>query len=187
MIDRWYRLVLSGLVILLLVIAWNQGRSDPPHKVGERAAFFYAGSNTVCIRIAGRVPQPGIYELPSGTTVRGAIILTVPGWPAVSSREVAASPVLKGGEVVTVADKTMHGTSVVVSCMHARERMLLGIRLNPNVMDQNDWEALPGIGPALADRIVMYRQNNGDFSSLDGVKSVTGIGTKTVDGIRRYF
>ena len=47
--------------------------------------------------------------------------------------------------------------------MKALEMILLGIPLYPVILDEEDWESLPGIGPMLAERIVADRQNNGDF------------------------
>lgn len=44
--------------------------------------------------------------------------------------------------------------------------------------------ALPGIGPALAARIVAYREEYGMFRSLDELQKVSGIGPQTVHGLR---
>ena len=45
-----------------------------------------------------------------------------------------------------------------------------------NAADEKALEALPGIGPVMAKRIVEYRQQNGPFSSLEELKKVRGIG-----------
>ncbi|UFS72762.1 helix-hairpin-helix domain-containing protein [Geomonas sp. RF6] len=71
--------------------------------------------------------------------------------------------------------------------MAAAERILFGIPLDPDDMAASDWEALPGIGPALAHRIVQDRHKNGAFRSLEGVSRVPGIGEGTLSKIRRYF
>ncbi len=184
--ETWCRLAWSSLVILLLLQTLNQGRSDF-HSLGGRAAFLRSGGKAVRIRIAGPVAQQGVYDFPSGTTQLGAIKLTVPGRSDISPESVAASPVLTGGEVVTVDEIAARNDVITVTSMHARERMLLGVRLEPNNMDMDDWESLPGIGPALAKRIVEYRQNNGGYCSLEDIATVPGIGKKKFLGISKYF
>jgi competence protein ComEA len=187
MMEKWYRLAFSGLIVLLLIPVYLQGRSDTPRSVGDRPAFFHLANETVRIRITGDVPHPGVHDVPASTTVLGAINLTGGDGLDVHRLNVSGSPVLKGGEVLCVTQGNALSPGISLRNMSVGEKMLLGIRLDPNVMDQDGWEALPGIGPALARRIVEYRQKYGDFSSLDAVRSVPGVGAGTILRVRRYF
>jgi len=56
--------------------------------------------------------------------------------------------------------------------------------VNVNSAGASELEGLPGIGPSKAAAIIDYRTENGDFETLDGLSSVSGIGSKTVDGLR---
>lgn len=58
--------------------------------------------------------------------------------------------------------------------------------INLNTATAEQLEALPGIGPALAQRIVEYRQMQGRFQSVDELLEVRGIGTKRLENIRPY-
>lgn len=71
--------------------------------------------------------------------------------------------------------------------MGAEELMVLGIPLQPDFLTPDGWDALPGIGPELAKRIVFDRQINGDFCSVDALKRVPGIGEGKIEQIRKYF
>jgi competence protein ComEA len=51
--------------------------------------------------------------------------------------------------------------------------------LNLNVATAADLEKLPGIGPALAARIVDYRQKNGGFKKIEELMNVQGIGEQS--------
>lgn len=53
-----------------------------------------------------------------------------------------------------------------------------------NTATQAELETLPRIGPALAQRILDWREANGGFGSVEDLRSVTGIGAKTFDGLK---
>ncbi len=57
-------------------------------------------------------------------------------------------------------------------------------RLNLNRADATALTALPGIGPALAKRIIAHRQQSGPFDTLDGLTKVRGIGPALVERLR---
>jgi competence protein ComEA len=56
--------------------------------------------------------------------------------------------------------------------------------LNLNRATEQDFDALPGIGPQLAERIMSYRQSVGVFHSLEELRAVKGIGKKKFERIR---
>jgi competence protein ComEA len=56
--------------------------------------------------------------------------------------------------------------------------------LDLNRATEQDFDALPGIGPKLAERIMEYRQSVGAFHSLDELRNVKGIGSKKFERIR---
>lgn len=56
--------------------------------------------------------------------------------------------------------------------------------ININTADQAQLDLLPGIGPALASRIITDRDEHGPFDSIDDLKRVSGIGPKTVEKLR---
>ena len=56
--------------------------------------------------------------------------------------------------------------------------------LDLNRATEQDFDALPGIGPRLAERIMEYRQSVGAFHSLDELRDVKGIGKKKFERIR---
>ena len=56
--------------------------------------------------------------------------------------------------------------------------------LNINTASQEAFETLPGIGPAKAAEIIAYREQHGNFSTIDDLLNVPGIGPATLDSIR---
>lgn len=60
-------------------------------------------------------------------------------------------------------------------------------RIDINTASAEELTLLPGIGPALAQRILDYREENGPFSACSQLKNVKGIGQTTYEGLRDYI
>ena len=59
--------------------------------------------------------------------------------------------------------------------------------LNINTASTKDLKTLPNIGAKMAQRIVDYRTQNGDFASVDALQNVKGIGEKTLEKMRPFI
>lgn len=59
--------------------------------------------------------------------------------------------------------------------------------VNVNIATQLELETIPGIGPALARRIIEYRSAHTNFSSLDDLTKIKGIGKKKLEKIKSYI
>jgi len=83
----------------------------------------------------------------------------------------------------TVSPSPVVSLSDQQSTVAAPKRSYKGL-LDLNRATDQDFDALPGIGPRLAERIVEYRQSVGAFHSLDELRAVKGIGKKKFERIR---
>jgi competence protein ComEA len=61
------------------------------------------------------------------------------------------------------------------------------LRIDINTASAEELTDLPGIGPALAARIVAYRAEHGPFPTPDALTEVSGIGAKTLETLRPYI
>jgi competence ComEA-like helix-hairpin-helix protein len=97
--------------------------------------------------------------------------------------------VLVGGAIIL---RPVHRSSAVRwvrPIVVADAAVVAPVLLEPKKIDVNSATVaelieLPGIGPALAARIVAYRTEHGPFRTVDDLKAVKGIGPDTVDGLR---
>ncbi|MBM4432052.1 MAG: ComEA family DNA-binding protein [Chloroflexi bacterium] len=60
-------------------------------------------------------------------------------------------------------------------------------KININTAGANELDALPGIGPVLAQRIIDYRQIHGPFVKPEDIKKVSGIGDSIFERIRELI
>ncbi len=179
-------LALWGLALLATLLVFMKGRGLSPSKAATMA-FSYENPNSIRIKVAGVHGKSGIYYFPEGVKLEGVINMALSGVPA--NKAVMREPGrrMRDGESVSFYSGGGKYTEISVEMMPVAELILLGIPLDPNAMLAPDWEVLPGIGPKLAQRIVLDRQQNGAFSSLEDLERVTGIGPKTVDRIKNFF
>jgi competence protein ComEA len=61
----------------------------------------------------------------------------------------------------------------------AADTKAVGAAVNLNTASASQLEAVPGIGPKMAQRIVEYRQKNGAFKKIEELMNVKGIGEKS--------
>ena len=60
------------------------------------------------------------------------------------------------------------------------------LRIDINTADAEELDELPEVGPATAETIVEYRQNNGMFRSVDELEEIPGIGPATLEKIEPF-
>ncbi len=180
--ERLRRLLLwSGALALTLLLFIPKGHDTPPGG-GESVAFLRGKPGTITARIAGDIPSPGVYQLKSPASVGELVALVAPGLERRLATEPLLPTPLADGDLVTVTDR-----GLVRGSIPARERLALGIPLEAARMNAADWEALPGIGPALTRRIVAYARQRGGIRTADELRSVAGIGDLTLKRLRPLF
>ncbi|RME50024.1 MAG: helix-hairpin-helix domain-containing protein [Caldilineae bacterium] len=90
-------------------------------------------------------------------------------------------PVVEGG----VRPTPTAGGSASVTVSH-NSAVAGGQKININTASAAELELLPGVGPTIARRIVDYRQANGNFTTIEALMDVKGIGQATFDKLKDY-
>lgn len=178
----------------------ERGPTAGPHaRRGQRPA---AAPIEVVVYVAGDVVHPGIYRL--GTGMRAADALARAGGPKPDADLVAvnlAAPLEDGTEIAVArigesSVRSRRASGAPKRATHSVRGHRRGRRaaepttqaqsVDLNSADESELETLPGIGPALAERIVAYRASNGPFASVDELADISGITPRLQEEIADY-
>lgn len=183
--ERYRRFMLWLIALALISPLLLKGHGIPGKK--GAVAFLPYTARGITVRLAGMVKAPGVYKFPDRMRVSTVIKMAAIS-PWFLSRENGDDErALHNGDILEVVDSSPQHSDIIIKKMKAPERMTLGIPLDPNQMERDDWDALPGIGPKLAERIVYDRQINGDFKTIEDLLRVSGIGKGKLGKIKSFF
>jgi competence protein ComEA len=141
------------------------------------SAAAEAGAEVV-VSVGGKVNRPGLVRLPAGSRVDDALRAAGGATDAAAVGLLNLARKLVDGEQVLVGVDPPPGQPVAGAPPAA------GGLLDLNAATVADLDALPGIGPVLAQRIVDWREANGPFASVDQLREVTGIGEAKYQDLR---
>lgn len=168
-------MVLSAAVGLGIL----RGQAAPVESVpltDEGAAVEPAGE--LYVHVLGAVEAPGLYVLDLGARLVDAVAAAGGTTDTADLAAVNLARVLDDGEQIVVPIVGAAADAPGSAAPPADGRIDL------NSADQAALETLPRIGPALAERIIAWRDENGRFQSVDDLLAVPGIGEKMLEGMR---
>jgi competence protein ComEA len=153
----------------------SAGPSEPPIALDRGEA---KGGGRVTVHVAGAVRRPGVYRLRSGARVEAAVRLAGGARRRADLTQVNLAQELEDGRQVIVPLLPRPGAPVA-----APGTAPVGpINLNTATLEQLD--TLDGIGPATAQSILDFREENGGFSDVEELDQVPGIGEATMAALR---
>ena len=188
-----------GLGLLLLLVGLGWGGSLEGQKAGEEVKIEKAGNaeggngippvhkdvksdSKVRIDMSGEVLKPGVYSLEAGARVEDGL-LAAGGLGKEADRDwveknINKAKILMDGEKIYIPK--VGEVAVGVAKVLGTDDGLISL----NSGDLAELDKLEGIGPALAGRIIAYREANGGFRDINELKLVSGIGDKLFERIK---
>ncbi|MBC7329167.1 helix-hairpin-helix domain-containing protein [bacterium] len=172
-------------IIGTILTAWRTSRTNPPQV------------KYVTVQVEGAVTNPGIYRLPIGSRVEDA--LQIAGGlrmdADISKLNLVAK--LKDGQRINVPSRLTYPPQNYAPQSYPQQQQMnwqypyyqqipLG-KIDVNTATKEELASLPGIGPALAERIIQYRLSVGRFYSIDELLNVPGVGEKKLEKIKPYI
>lgn len=182
------RLGIGGAIVLVLValavtvgIGIWRGQSAPVEHIEVSPAVTDPPDTVAAesyVHVSGAVRKPGLYVVSAGARVIDAV--SAAGGLADDAEESAinlARPVTDGEQLIVPAEGEAPAPSAPGGGSAPGT-------VSINTADAAALEELPGIGPALAGRIIDWRDTEGPFGTVDDLLAVSGIGPKVLESLR---
>ncbi|OFW59899.1 MAG: hypothetical protein A2W01_12050 [Candidatus Solincola sediminis] len=180
----YWQLGLLGILALCVAVGGYLILRPP----ARPAPDFHAKQEEVCeeprqltVHVAGAVSHPGVVCIKEGERVIDAIEAAGGPLPEADLNALNLAQPAQDGQRISVPRQ---GEAAAEGGGDGEKQ---GRRVNINLAGQAELEALPGIGPALAERIIAYREKKGGFKNVDELKQVSGIGEKKFEELRDYI
>jgi competence protein ComEA len=185
--NQWlerHRILVLGAVGLLIVggvlavlIRWR-----PPEPITIEPPAATATPAPIQVYVSGAVVHADVYELSPDSIARDALDAAGGASDDANLDTVNLARPLSDGDQVYVPHV---GEAVTPVSQESGQPAPAGSGpVNINTADQAALETLPGIGPALAGRIIEYREANGPFAAIEDIQNVSGIGPATFEEFR---
>jgi len=130
------------------------------------------------INVAGKVNNPGVYQLPQGSRVIDAIKAAGNQRKGVDISDINLARLLVDGEQILV------GSAKPSSGRTSVKKITTDNPLDINRATIAQLDTLPGIGPVTAQRIIDYRTKVGRINSVDELKKISGLGGAKFEEIK---
>jgi competence protein ComEA len=174
------------LVLVLVLVAWRHAAAGAPAPLRVapitpvRAPAAVAPRRLV-VDVVGAVRRPGLVRLPDGSRVADAIA-GAGGLGRGAQRAAVnfAAPVSDGQQVLVPA----RGAAVAAAGADPGAAAASSGPVSLSSATAEQLNALPGVGPVTAAKIVAYRQQHGSFRSVDELDAISGIGPSRIADLR---
>jgi competence protein ComEA len=185
-LSRRQALVVAGALALVLVLAGKlltgggSAHRAPPFALPRAAPP--APPPQLVVDVAGAVRRPGLYRLPQGSRIADAVARAGGASAKAAVEGVNLAAPLADGEQIVVPQRVAGAGASATPSGSSPAGASGPVSLSAASVEQLD--ALPGIGPVTAQKIVDYRTEHGAFHSVDELDAISGIGPAKLDQLR---
>lgn len=131
-------------------------------------------SEELVVSVGGLVARPGLVRLPPGARVADAVTAAGGAVPGTDLTGLNLARRLTDGEHVVVGPAPVAADGAAAA--PAGQGSDTGARIDLNTATMADLDALPGVGPVTAQRILDWRAQHGRFTSVEQLREIEGIG-----------
>lgn len=187
-------IIIGVIIFLFFIISYFSGGSSELNKNNNESIFVEENESMevitkkeekesvkIVVDIKGEIKNPNIYWLEEGCIIEDLINI--------------AGGITEEGDLSKInrAQKLNDHEVIIIPNINSKEDKIENIiqtsnnenKVNINTTSINELDTLPGIGPSKAEAIIKYREENGDFKSIEEIKNVTGIGEALFEKLKK--
>ena len=178
----------------------GNGGAGPASSGGATSGGDTAGSGQIVVDVDGAVAHPGLYKLPPDSRVQAALAAAGGLSPQADAHRINRAAKLHDGQKLYVLSQGESTPPLAASSGQGCEGQACtsaegGVAgsdaegqglVNINTANAAQLTQLPGVGPAIAQKIIDYRTANGPFTSVDDLTKVPGIGAAKLAQIKSH-
>lgn len=189
-----YRKSLLILLLILIAVAggtyygcYMQEKESVQLDVAANPAVQQGGTEKgaeITVYVTGAINKPGVVTVKEGARTADAVNACGGLLPTADAEKVNMAQVLKDGQQVRVPEKAVPETAAAAKSGNVNPAVKSSTSskaapsgtVNINTASAEELDTLPGIGPAMAQRIIEFRETEGAFTAIEDIKKVKGIG-----------
>lgn len=167
--------LVTAAVLAIAFLAWLNRPQAIAAPVVEQTGQPVAGASApaingeIVVDVEGLVNQPGLVTLAVGSRVADAVAAA----GGISSPEAAGS--------INLAQRVVDGQLISIGASAGEQT---DAKININQANATELDGLPGVGPVMADRIIKWREAHQQFTSIEELQEVPGIGSKVFANLK---
>ncbi len=187
--ERKHILFLVGIVLLVSLVLFLHFRNAEMEEVQEDWVHSFREETEIeqehidepafyVIDVKGAVQNPGVYELAQGSRVHEVIELAGGFLQEADEKQLNLAQLLHDEMMIYVPIEGEEPLTGAIQAHNDDEKVAI------NTADATTLVQLPGIGPAKAEAIISYRDENGPFTDIADLVQVPGIGPKSFEQLQ---
>jgi competence protein ComEA len=185
MLMKWNRKIIGSLVIfavfiICLVVGYfisrPAGNLKEEEMFAEEAGTAAEGVQKLTVYVNGEVNSPGVYSLVTGSRIKDAIEASGGFTESADIKRVNLAKKVRDEDYIFIdtRDSTQGAGGVSQGGISSEGQV------NVNTATKEELMTVPGIGEVTAQKIIDYREKNGDFQKIEDLTKVDRIGEKTL-------
>lgn len=181
-------IVIAAVFVVFLITGYF---INTPAKVDGNKDIFVNSQTTqtkdsgeITVYINGEVSKPGVYKIKSGSRIDELIKIAGGVTVNADTQKLNFAKKLKDEDYIFVNNKITAVNGAATSGAATSTISTSAEKININIATKEELKTIPGVGDVTSQKIIDYREKNGDFKTIEDLKKIGGFGDKSLEKVK---